>query len=319
VHIEEDTGKMFHDHNPGKEVTLIDFNRSGVPLMEIVTDIAYLSSTEARLFLKKLTRVLKYLDISDCSMETGSMRLEVNISLTPEIGLVPDYKVEIKNLNSFRFVESAIDFEINRQSEILNSGCKPVQETRGWDEKKKATFSQRSKEHEYDYRYFPEPDIPHIEWTDKDIQMFRSKLPALPDIYEDIFTKYGLDKATIEMLLASRPRAELFERCVMLGKSHDIPPTDIASFLRENSFWDKRTPEEVLSCVKNTPEASCLSAEETGRMVETILSENPELVSLYKSGRHKVIEVLIGRCNKMTGRAGDLGRLRTALTVALER
>ena len=146
VHIEEDTGKLIHKKVNGKKVTLIDFNRSGVPLVEIVTEPDINSGDEAKEYLKKLRTVIKSLKVSDCDMEKGSMRLEANISLATKKGQLPDYKVEIKNLNSFRFVVRAIDYEITRQKRILESGKKPSQETRGYNDKTRKTFVQRTKE-----------------------------------------------------------------------------------------------------------------------------------------------------------------------------
>lgn len=167
VHLEEDTGKLTHSG----EDTLVDFNRSGVPLVEIVTEPDFDSSDDVKAFLEELHTIITYLEVSNANMQEGSMRLEPNISLrlTGEKEL-PNYKVEIKNINSFRFVKQAIDFEVERQAELLESEQTPKQETRGFEEKTQSTYSQRSKEGEADYRYFPEPDIPPLRFTQEFIK-----------------------------------------------------------------------------------------------------------------------------------------------------
>ncbi len=159
VHIEEDTGKLQHKKLNGENVSLVDFNRSGVPLVEIVTKPDIHTGSQAKEFEQKLQQILRYLGVSDCDMEKGSMRLEANISL----GLDWGYKVEVKNLNSFRFVDKAINYELERQKKIVADGGIPKQETRGWSEQN-ITISQRYKETASDYRYFPEPDIPPMEF-----------------------------------------------------------------------------------------------------------------------------------------------------------
>src|SRR3989344_5026281 len=172
VHLEEDTGKLTHSG----EDTLVDFNRSGVPLVEIGTEPDFDNSTDVKRFLEELHTIIRYLDVSDADMEKGSMRMEPNISLrkitNDELRItnknqkleLPNYKVEVKNINSFNFAKKAIDYELKRQAEILDSGKIPVQETRGYNDKKGITYSQRSKEEAHDYRYFPEPDIPPMEF-----------------------------------------------------------------------------------------------------------------------------------------------------------
>src|SRR3989338_1071214 len=162
VHLEEDTGKLIHD----QKFSLVDFNRSGVPLVEIVTEPDITSADEAKEYAQKIHQLVRDLKISDADMEKGSMRLEANISLGLKLG----YKVEVKNLNSFRFLKDAIEYELKRQEEILGRGETPAQETRGWSEAKAQTVSQRSKEEAHDYRYFPEPDIPPLKFTHEYIE-----------------------------------------------------------------------------------------------------------------------------------------------------
>ncbi len=185
VHLEEDTGKLIHE----AEDTLIDFNRSGVPLIEIVTEPVFHNSEDVKVFLEELQVIIRYLGISDADMEKGSMRLEPNISLTkvpstkyqvPNKLQLPNYKVEVKNINSFRFVKQAIEYEIKRQTDLLKKGVTPKQETRGFDDKKVITYSQRSKEDAQDYRYFPEPDIPPMYFEETYLNNIFKQMPELP-------------------------------------------------------------------------------------------------------------------------------------------
>lgn len=157
IHLEEDTGRLVHDKNS----SLVDFNRAGIPLMELVTEPNIYSASEARKFCEELRLILRYLGVSDADMEKGEMRCEANISLGTKNKM--GTKVEIKNLNSFKAVERAIDYEIKRQAELLEGKEKIIHETRGWNENKQKTFSQRTKETSDDYRYFPEPDLPPLK------------------------------------------------------------------------------------------------------------------------------------------------------------
>ena len=182
IHLEEDTGKLIHQQE--RNVTLIDFNRAGVPLMELVTEPVIKSSIEAKLFCQSLQLLLKHLDVSEADMEKGQMRCEVNISLIPKTERSSQKlgtKVEVKNLNSFRAVERAIEYEIKRQKEILEKEEKIIQETRGWDPQKEITYSQRAKEEAQDYRYFPEPDLPPLNvYEIFDFEKLEEELKELP-------------------------------------------------------------------------------------------------------------------------------------------
>ena len=209
IHLEEDAGRLYH--LPGKDYSLVDFNRAGVPLMELVTEPDFENGQEGRKFAEELQLIWKYLGVSDADMEKGQMRVEVNISLTGNDGKWGT-KVEIKNLNSIKFAADSVDYEIKRQSELLEKGEKIVQETRGWDENKKATFSQRSKEEAHDYRYFPEPDLPPLKFTDVEINLIKEGMFELPAQRRARFKEqYGLPDADINVFVVSKSLGNYFE------------------------------------------------------------------------------------------------------------
>lgn len=214
IHLEEDTGKLIHPN--GADYTLVDFNRAGVPLMELVTEPDFEDGEQARIFCTRLQQICRYLGISDADMEKGNMRCEVNLSLYGEgKDRLSGTKVEVKNINSFRFVEKAINYEIERQAEVLERGEKVLQETRGWDSVKNVTVSQRKKESAHDYRYFPEPDIPPMEFSKKQVEELKLKLPELPDAKEKRFaSEYGLGSSDVLILTADRELAEYFENVI---------------------------------------------------------------------------------------------------------
>lgn len=229
VHLEEDTGKLIHSIIKGKKVSLIDFNRSGVPLVEIVTEPDIRSSEQAVMFLKHLRQIVRYLGISDADMEKGSMRIEPNISLSRYVNLVhsrnvqklPGYKIEVKNINSFRFAKNAIEYELKRHEEILEKGETPKQETRGWDENKNITVSQRLKEEANDYRYFPEPDIPPMTFSKTCLDKIRSTIPELPDQkFSRYVNEYGLSEYDSRILSASMEVAIWFEEALVAGSAN---------------------------------------------------------------------------------------------------
>ena len=213
VHMEEDTAKLVHPE--GADHSLVDFNRGGIPLMELVTDPDIARANEAREFVEELQLILRYLDASDADMEKGKMRVEVNISLgkiSPDAKKILGTKVEVKNLNSLKAVEGAVAYEIERQGALLSSGGKVVQETRGWDDIKSITFSQREKEEAFDYRYFPEPDIPPMVISPEEIARLRACIMELPAGKRSRFSKqYGLDAATAEIFVVNRGLGNYFE------------------------------------------------------------------------------------------------------------
>lgn len=210
IHLEEDTAKSTHDTSG---VSLVDFNRAGVPLMELVTEPVIHSSEQAMTFARELQLLLQYLNVSDANMEKGEMRVEVNISISKNETF--GTKVEVKNINSFRAAGKAIDFEFARQSALLEKGEKVVQETRGWDENKEITFSQRSKENAHDYRYFPEPDLPKLklsEIQEFSLEILKKSLPELPTQKRARFEKdFGLKAADIEVYINNMPAGKFFD------------------------------------------------------------------------------------------------------------
>jgi aspartyl-tRNA(Asn)/glutamyl-tRNA(Gln) amidotransferase subunit B len=214
IHLEEDTGKLFHFKTHDK--TLIDLNRSGVPLMELVTEPDIKSAAEAKKFCEELRLLFRYIGISPADMEKGQMRCEANVSLY-EVGKDPlsGTKVELKNLNSFKAVERGVEYEIKRQTEALEKGEKIIQETRGWDENKGQTFSQREKEEAHDYRYFPEPDILPFRIDKEEVEVMREKLPELPGEKRIRFVKeFGLRKENVDVLVADKALASFFEMVI---------------------------------------------------------------------------------------------------------
>ena len=237
VHLEEDTGRSLHE--PKTKTTLLDFNRAGIPLMELVTEPDIANAVEARKFAEKLQLILQYLSASDANMEKGQMRIEANVSLAPAGSPTLGTKVELKSINSFRFVEKAIEYEISRQRELLESG-KPVrQETRGWDESKGVTVPQRTKEESQDYRYFPEPDLPPLEIDRARVEELRAGLPELPSEKLRRFREeFGIEPKLAETLIRERELASFFEKTVSelkewlssTGKKpHDPRPLQLAA------------------------------------------------------------------------------------------
>ncbi|HEY8491978.1 MAG TPA: Asp-tRNA(Asn)/Glu-tRNA(Gln) amidotransferase subunit GatB [Dehalococcoidia bacterium] len=213
VHLEEDTARLLHRDDPtGEGYSLVDVNRSGVPLMEIVSEPDIRSPEEARRYLVKLRQILRYLGVSAGNMEEGNFRVDANISVRPAGQEAYGVKVEVKNMNSFRSVARALEYEARRQVELLESGGRVVQETRGWVEAQGRTVSQRSKEYAHDYRYFPDPDLPPLVTSREWVEEVRSRLPELPDAKRRRFTEqYGLSAYEADLLTETRARADYFE------------------------------------------------------------------------------------------------------------
>ncbi len=324
VHLEEDTGKLLHDVVDGKRVSLIDFNRGGVPLVEIVTEPDIRSSEEARVFLKKLYQIIRYIGISDADMEKGSMRLEPNISVRLKTDKdLPNYKVEVKNINSFNFAKKAIDFEIVRHIDLLSQGETPKQETRGWDEKKGITYSQRSKEEAHDYRYFPEPDIPPIRWTKEQIAKIKEQIPELPDQKIIRFMKkYQLNDYDSTILIETQERAEYFEKTVKTtldsGDQHikmdQISTKTIANWIiNKKADIKKVSPEELLKLIAGQTQKVTIPDEELEKIIQKILAENPRAVADYKSGKENVLMYLLGQVMREIKGQGKAEKIKEVL------
>lgn len=224
VHLEEDVAKLVHRAPPGEEsYSLVDVNRSGVPLMEVVGEPDLRSAEEARQYLIKLRTVLQYLGVSTGNMEEGSFRCDANISIRPEGEPETLAKVEVKNMNSFRAVYRALEYEATRQRRVAKEGKRLTQETRGWVEEKGKTVSQRSKEYAHDYRYFPEPDLPPLVLSREWVEEVRARLPELPEARRDRFVaEYKLLAYDANLVTASKAAADYFEAFVKTGEPHNL-------------------------------------------------------------------------------------------------
>ncbi len=215
IHLEEDAGKNLHQAESG--ASLVDLNRAGTPLMEIVSEPDIRSAEEASEYLKKLRSILRYIEVSDADMEKGNFRCDANVSIRPVGAKEFGTRTEIKNVNSFKFVQKAIEYEIKRQTQVLDEGGRVIQETRLFDSSKGVTFSMRSKEEAHDYRYFPEPDLVPIVVSKEMIEQIGKTIPELPDAKRERFAKdYGLPEYDADMLTQSRAMASYFEEAVKL-------------------------------------------------------------------------------------------------------
>lgn len=306
VHLEEDTGKNVHKTVDGNKVTLIDFNRSGVPLVEIVTEPDIRSGEHARQFLKKLHQIIRYLDISDADMERGTMRLEPNISVRKagETHL-PAYKVEVKNINSFAFVKKAIEYETTRHIEYLEKGEKPPQETRGWNEDKGVSFPQRTKEAAADYRYFPDPDIPPMRWERSFIEGLRAELPELPDAKQKRFVDtFALSDYDAQQLTETAQKAAYFESCVSAANDK-VTPKQIANWIINKKTEETLKPEDLIATIAKATTVEEVADDVIKQAVAAVLSANPKAVADFKSGKETVKMFLFGNVLKELKGKGD--------------
>jgi aspartyl-tRNA(Asn)/glutamyl-tRNA(Gln) amidotransferase subunit B len=337
VHLEEDTGKLKHKRVDGKKVTLVDFNRSGVPLVEIVTEPDLHSAEQTTLFAQKLRRIIRYSGISDCDMEKGSMRLEANVSVARVKDLpagkarqesrragvkkLPDYKVELKNINSFRYLEKAIDIEIKRQSVILMSSGQPAQETRGYDEAKNETFTQRSKEEAQDYRYFPEPDIPPFEFDDKYISNIKNTIPELPSEKAKRFAqKYNIPPQYIDILISEREKAERVEEIIKVAKKYKVSEKEVISIIVNKGISvESVDPMELVNAVKNKTSQKSMSESELLECIKKAADQLPKAVDDYKGGKENALQALIGKVMGMTKGKADPQTVRKLLVKTINK
>ncbi len=233
VHLEEDVAKLLHRTSPaGEAYSLVDVNRSGVPLMEIVGEPDLRSPEEAREYLVKLRSILRYLGVSTANMEEGSFRCDANISIRPKGSTELLAKVEVKNMNSFKAVYRALEYEAERQRKAVAEGKRIVQETRGWVDEKGKTVSQRSKEDAHDYRYFPEPDLPPLVISRDWVEKIGANIPELPEARRDRFiTEYGLSLYDANLLTGSKAMADYFEDSLKTKAYKKLPPKEAAKVL----------------------------------------------------------------------------------------
>jgi aspartyl-tRNA(Asn)/glutamyl-tRNA(Gln) amidotransferase subunit B len=254
IHLEEDAGKLIHEANQ----SLVDFNRAGVPLMELVTFPDIKTAEEAVAFAKNLQQILRYLNASDADMEKGQMRIEVNISLAKDTDKELGTKVEVKNINSFKAVYDAIQYEIERQIKVLKEGKKVIQETRGWDDIKAITVSQRKKEEANDYRYFPEPDLPPLQIHQIfNLGEIKKEIPELPEEKRKRFkNEYQISNETIEILVQDKSLAEYFENAVseLYAKIKNANPQLLANYLTSDILGLLKSQNQKFQDLKIKPE-----------------------------------------------------------------
>ncbi len=277
IHMEEDAGKLIHGENLGEpDSSYVDFNRTGVPLIEIVSEPDIRTPEESRDYLLKIKAILEYLDICDCNMEKGSLRCDANISLRPAGEKKLGVKAELKNMNSFKNVQKAIEYEIKRQTCVLSGGDKVVQETRLWDAEKNESFSMRSKEEAHDYRYFPEPDLVPIVVNKDWVENLKKDLPELPDEKRIRFVEhYKIPEYDAGVLTSSRLLADYYEKCVRLFPQPKIVSNwvmgDLLRYLKREDKDIKDcsvTPENLTDLLKMIDNKTI-----SGKIAKTVFEE----------------------------------------------
>lgn len=353
IHLEEDTGKSIHfkrnahgdlvpDRLASSELSLVDYNRAGVPLMEIVSEPEIRTADEASAYLQKMREILVWLGISDCRMEEGSMRCDANISVRPVGQETFGTRTEIKNMNSFKSVRDAVDFEIERQIKVVREGGKIVQETRGWDEARKITISMRSKEEAHDYRYFPEPDLPPLEISTEWLEQIEKGLTELPRQRAQRYVQGGLSAYDAGLMVQSRALSDFFEQCLHLGaEAKEVSnwlANEVARLSQERGIpltESRLTPQGLVQVIGQLTQAKVNrqgarqvleklyeeggeaeawverlglaqigGGDELKGMVQAVVDANPGPVSEYKGGKEKALNQLVGQVMKQSkGRA----------------
>ena len=338
MHMEEDAGKLMH--SPDDNRTLIDCNRCGVPLLEIVSEPDMRSAEEAVEYLEKLRELMRFAGVSDCRMQEGSLRADINLSVRPEGEIELGTRTEMKNLNSFRAAERAIKSESARQISLIENGENIIQETRRWDDGAGMSYAMRSKEDTSDYKYFPEPDIPPVVVSTPDIEKIKNQMPELPQAKRRRWSEeYNLGRADIDTLMSSPFTAELFDRTVMLCKS----AKDAASWINVELPAVLRGAGMSIEDAKFSPDSlgrliNMLSSGEINRgtakkvfakivtenadpaeyvrknglslmtdaaaiedAVKRVIAENEKSVSQYRDGKTQAFQYLIGQCMRALG------------------
>jgi len=350
IHMEEDAGKLVHD--PWEDATLVDYNRCGVPLIEIVSEPDMRSADEVIAYLEKLKLILQYLGVSDCKMQEGSLRADVNLSIREVGALEFGTRTEMKNLNSFKAIARAIEGERKRQIEQLEYGRKIIQETRRWDDNKDTSFAMRSKEDAQDYRYFPEPDLVPMVISDQWLEEIKSREPELRDAKMQRYeSKFEIPEYDAGILTSSKHIADLFEATVAicgrpkevsnwlmvetmrLMKEHELEPEQIpfsAEHLAKliglidegkiNRTMAKEVFEEVfvsdVDPEKYVEEKGLGMVSDEGALrttIEGVITENPQSVADYKSGKEKAIGFLVGQTMKAMKGKADPGKINQIL------
>lgn len=337
AHLEEDAGKIIHDGDI--KASLVDYNRTGTPLMEIVTEPDIHSPQEAYDYLTTLKLILKYLDVSDCDMEKGSLRCDANISVRLLGETKLRTKSEIKNLNSFKAVKSALEFEEARHRDVYLSGGVITQETRLWNEEKQMTFTMRSKEEAHDYRYFPEPDLVPFLIGQPQIETAKKTLPELPDAkYGRLKTQYGLSDYDTSLLVQDKELANFFEQCAAIYKEYKkicnwltgavaaqmnarntsinglkISPENLTGLIAkvEEGTISNLVGKDILALMIDSGQNADTIIKEKGlgqvsddgaleKIIDQILSENPAVVTQIKEGKETAMGFLVGQAMKKT-------------------
>ena len=353
VHLEEDTGKLLHAGAIEEaQSSLVDFNRAGVPLMEIVSEPDLRSADEAREYVVRLRAILQYIGVNNGDMESGQLRCDANVSLRPVGQAEFGTKVEVKNMNSFRAIHRAIEYEIGRQTQVLETGGRLVQETRGWNDARGLTVSQRTKEFAEDYRYFPEPDLPPLEVSRAWVAEIHSSLPELPAARRERFiTAYGLTPYDASLLTSSKPMAAYFEETVRLGApakaaanwilsdfsrllNADRTEIDQAS-VKPNHLQQliqlidsgvisgkmaKQTFEAMYREADPGPALTALKGSsqisgdaELEAIADQVIAENAKSVADFKAGKEQALKFLIGQGMKISKGRANPQRLEASL------
>ncbi|MFH2022493.1 MAG: Asp-tRNA(Asn)/Glu-tRNA(Gln) amidotransferase subunit GatB [Patescibacteria group bacterium] len=319
VHLEEDTGKLLHKTIEGKKVSLVDFNRGGVPLVEIVTEPDIKSAEQAKELAQTLHQIIRYLNIGDCNMEQGGMRLEANVSLSAD-GQLPDYKTEVKNINSFRFLEQAINFEEVRQAKLLDQGQAPVQETRGFDAVKGETFSQRTKETTADYRYFPEPDIPPLRFTPIQAEHLQASLPELPDQVLARWQKeFGLDPQLIHRLVTSISQTQLLDKVWQKAQEKQVALNKLAVWIinHQKIITPQITADQVMAGFLNQTQTEQVDETKLTQVINQVLADHPAEVKRYLAGEKKLLGFFIGQVKTLVVSGADIAQVSQAISRTL--